>query len=418
MSKIAYTMSRFPKISETFVLYEIVELERQGMHVEVFPLIREEEQVVHPEALPIVARAHYSKPNDRKVFAAHRYWLSHNPILYARTWAEVMAGNLHSPKFLSRALVVLFQGAWIAQRMQELQIEHLHAHFATHSALVAYVVHRLTGIPYSFTVHADDIYVDQVMLESKLRNASFVVAISDYNRRFLERLYGAAAESKVLVNHCGVDASVFEPRVQLPPHDTFMISCVARLEEKKGHRFLLDACAKLRDRGIAFQCQLIGEGELREEVEAQIAQLGLGKHVLLLGRQPRAKVKELLAASDVMVLPSLTTSDGRQEGIPVALMEAMATELPVISTTISGIPELIDHGKTGLLVPERNAEALANALLFLATNPEVGRRLGPAGRVKILNEFDLQKNTKALAQLFQRELATHRSSHMVVERTR
>lgn len=414
--KIAYTMSRFPKISETFVLYEIIELERQGMQVEVFPLIREQEQVVHPEAQPIVARAHYSKPSNQKVISAHRYWLSRHPVLYAQVWAEVVAGNLRSTKFLSRALVVMLQGAWFAQRMQELKIEHLHAHFATHPALVAYVVHRLTGIPYSFTVHADDIYTEQVMLEAKIRNANFVVAISDYNRRFLQNLYGAAVDSKVLVNHCGVDVSVFEPRAQMPPHDTFVMICVARLEEKKGHRFLLDACAKLRDRGIAFLCQFIGEGELREEIEAQIAQLGLQKHVQLLGRQPRSKVKELLAGSDVMVLPSITTSDSRQEGIPVALMEAMATELPVISTTISGIPELIDHGQSGLLVPAQNVEALANAMLFLATNPAVRRQLGIAGRKKVIDEFDLQKNTQALAQLFQRELRSRHSGPTILER--
>jgi colanic acid/amylovoran biosynthesis glycosyltransferase len=417
-TKIAYTMSRFPKLSETFVLYEILELERQGIRVEVFPLIREKEQVVHAEAQPIVARAHYSKPNDAKVLASHRYWLSKKPGVYTRLWFDVVRGNIRSPKFLSRAMIVMLQGAWFAQQMEALGVEHVHAHFATHPALVAYVVHQLTHIPYSFTVHADDIYTEQVMLETKIQEAAFVVAISDYNRRFLSQLYGSNIEHKILVNHCGVDVSVFEPRAQLAARDIFVMTCVARLEEKKGHRYLVEACKLLQDRGIPFRCQFIGEGELREEVEAQIERLGLREHVLLLGRQPRNRVKELLAESDVMVLPSITTPEGRQEGIPVALMEAMATELPVISTRISGIPELIDHGSNGLLVPEQNAEALANAIILLQSNPQVGRQLGAAGRVKVLQEFHLQHNTETLAQLFQRELQTRPSTNTTMERTR
>jgi colanic acid/amylovoran biosynthesis glycosyltransferase len=409
-TKIAYTMSRFPKLSETFVLYEILELERQGIQVEVFPLIREQEQVVHAEAKPIVERAHYSKPGDKKVLAAHQYWLRKAPSTYAQLWSEVIRGNIQSPKFLSRALVVMLQGAWFARRMQELGIEHVHAHFATHPALAAYVVHRLSGIPYSFTVHADDIYTDQAMLETKIREASFVVAISDYNRRFLRQLYGPGVEPKILVNHCGVDVSVFEPRPDFAPPALFTMTCVARLEEKKGHTYLIEACALLRDRGIPFRCQLIGEGELHEEIKAQIVQLGLQQHVLLLGRQPRTKVKELLNASDVMVLPSVTTPEGRQEGIPVALMEAMATELPVISTRISGIPELIDHGENGLLVPERNAKALANAIMFLQSSPSIGQKLGAAGRNKVLKEFHLQRNTETLAHLFQQELQERRTT--------
>jgi colanic acid/amylovoran biosynthesis glycosyltransferase len=396
--KIAYVMSRFPKISETFILYEIVELERLGRSVEVFPLIREKENIVHPEAQAIVGRAHYSKAYDRKVLAAHRYWLGRSPRRYLQLWSEVLGGNLGTPKFLARAVIVLLQAAWFARRMEELGISHVHAHFATHPALAAYAVNRLTGIPYSFTVHADDIYMERPMLDKKILHSSFVVSISDYNRQFLQRHYGSLAEAKVVVLHCGVDTAIFQPRAARPLGDKLVITTVARLEEKKGHSFLVDACAQLRDRGVNFVCQLIGDGELRPQVEAQIAQLGLSDRVLLMGRQPRSRVQELLAASDVMVLPSITTKDGRQEGIPVALMEAMATELPVISTAISGIPELIDHGRSGLLVPDRNAEALANALQLLASSPQVGQQLGSAGRIKVLQEFDLQRNTAALSR--------------------
>lgn len=400
--KVAYLMSRFPKISETFVLYEIVELERLGFRVEIFPLLREREQVLHAEAAPLVERAHYSKPGQRKVLAAQAYWQRRAPARYTAAWASILRENAASPKFLSRAVAAALQGAYMARRMEELGVEHIHAHFATHAVVAAYMAHRLTGISYSFTAHADDIYLDQSMLGEKIRRSSFVAAISDYNRRFLRGRYGAAAEAKVLVNHCGVDTGVFAPRPELPRRDTFVITCVARLEEKKGHRYLVEACARLRDQGLRFRCQLVGDGELREEVAAQVDRLGLGEHVALLGRLPRDRVQALLADSDVMVLPSITTADRRQEGIPVALMEAMATGLPVISTTVSGIPELIEHGRSGLLAPERDAAALANALLLVAGSPEVAAHLGREGRAKVLAEFDLRANTAALAGHFRR----------------
>lgn len=413
---IAYIMSRFPKISETFILYEIVELERLGYRVEVFPLLREREAVVHPEARPVIERAHYSTPYDRTVLAAHRYWLRRAPQRYLELWRSVLAGNATSLKFLSRSVVVLLQAAWFAQQMEELGITHVHAHFATHPALAAYIVNQLTGIPYSFTAHADDIYLEPSMLAEKIDHAHTVVTISDYNRRWLQQRYGYLACSKVVVVHCGVDSAIFEPQPLRPARDEFVVSCVARLEEKKGHRYLIDACATLRDRGIAFRCQLIGDGELRPEIEAQIERLGLAGKVVLLGRQPRSRVKELLAESDVMVLASVTTPAGRQEGIPVALMEALATELPVIATTISGIPELIDHGRSGLLVPERNARALSNALLLLATNPAIGRQFGRAGRAKVRAAFDLRQNTQLLSTYFNAEHQAARLAAAAVER--
>jgi len=398
-------MSRFPKISETFVLYEILEIIRMGYSVEVFPLIREREGIVHPEAQPIVDQAHYSKPFGRKILAAHAYWLRRRPRIYLQTLAGVIAANIGSPKFLARALIVLLQAAWFAREMERLGVTHVHAHFATHPALAAYVVKRLAGISYSFTVHADDIYTQRPMLAEKIRQARQVVSISDYNRRFLERLYGDLARAKVTVVHCGVDVGVFAPRPAPAPRAEFHIACVARMEEKKGHTYLLDACAHLRDRGVPVRCHLIGDGELRPEVEAQIARLNLGEVVELHGRQPRGRVKELLAAADVMVLPSITTAEGRQEGIPVALMEAMATELPVVSTRTSGIPELIEHGRSGLLVPERDAEALTRALLLLATNRDLGPRLGAAGRARVLAEFDLRENARMLSRILTTDLA-------------
>ena len=175
--------------------------------------------------------------------------------------------------------------------------------------------------------------------------------------------------------------------------------CVASLQDYKGHPYLIDACAELKTQGLDFRCLCIGEGEDRPQLEAQIARLGLQEHVQLLGQQPRQRVSEYLAQADVMVLPSVVTTSGKKEGIPVALMEALATELPVVATAISGIPELIVNGATGLLAPERDSHALALALRRLYDEPGLGKQLAMAGREKVLREFNLHTNAKALSHL-------------------
>jgi colanic acid/amylovoran biosynthesis glycosyltransferase len=401
--RIAYVMSRFPKLTETFILYEMVELERLGMAVEVFPLVRVHESVVHPEAPAFVARAHFSRPTDRRVLAAQLYWLARRPLAYLRCWRDALWGNRRSRKFLIRACAVVPQAAWVARRVQELGIEHVHAHYATHPALAAYVVHMLTGTPYSITAHAHDLYVERPMLAEKVRVASFVVAISEYNRRLIAAVCGPEAEAKTVVIHCGADLTLFSPPAERARGERFTIICVASLEEYKGQRYLIDACARLARAGVPFRCLLAGEGADRPALEAQIRRLGLQDRVALLGRQPRDRIAALLGEADVVAMPSITARSGKKEGIPVALMEALALELPVVATAISGIPELVEDGVTGLLVPEKDAPALAAALLRIYHDPALAARLGRAGRQKVLAAFDLSANARALAGLLARD---------------
>ncbi|MFQ3631397.1 glycosyltransferase, partial [Roseiflexus sp.] len=360
---VAYTMSRFPKLTETFILIEMLELERQGLRVEIFPLIRECANVQHADAQAMVERAHYCRLFSRPTLDAQIYWLMRRPAVYVRAWWRAIRGNLSSPKFLSRALVVVPKAAYAARRMVELDVDHLHAHYATHPALFAYVVNMLTGIPYSFTVHAHDLYVERPMLGEKIAAARFVVAISEFNRRMMIDLYGPIAEERVVVVHCGVDPALFRPRERTSRSDIFTIVCVASLAGYKGQRYLIDACARLRDQNVPFRCLLIGEGEDRPRLETQIRDLNLEGHVVLMGALPRHQVSEALQQVDVMALPSVVMPNGKMEGIPIALMEALAAEIPVVATAISGIPELVRDGETGLLVPERNAAALADALM-------------------------------------------------------
>ncbi|MBK9715633.1 MAG: glycosyltransferase [Kouleothrix sp.] len=397
--KVAYIMSRFPKLSETFVLYEMLALQQQGVAVEVFPLINERASVVHPEAKPFVERAHYLPIVSLSILKAQLHFLRAQPGAYLRLWWEIFRGTLGSANYMLGGLGNIPKAARFAYEMKQLGVTHVHAHFANHPTVAALVVHRLTGIPFSFTVHAHDLYVDQHMLEQKVRAAAFVVAISEYNKEFIIKHCGEDVRDKIIVVHCGVDLRMFQPRQKAPGSGPFTIVCVGSLEEKKGQTYLVEACRLLKQRGLDFVCHFIGEGQTRAALEAQIQQAGLAGHVRLEGGRPRDEVVRMLGQADVVALPSIITKSGKMEGIPVALMEPLACEVPVVSTRISGIPELVQDGETGLLVPPEDPVALADALERLARDPELGRRMGRAGRIKVLREFDLAATTSKLSEL-------------------
>jgi colanic acid/amylovoran biosynthesis glycosyltransferase len=397
--KIAYIMSRFPTIAETFILYEILELKRLGLHIEIFPLIHQKEAVSHREVEMLERYVHYPKLLSIATLLAQLYWLYTKPKTYGRVWWRTVRGNLKSPKFLSRALVVLPLAALYAREMAELDIKHIHAHWATHPALAAYIIKQLTGISYSFTAHSGDIFFEQSMLEEKIHQANFVVTISEYSRKFLCNLYDERITGKIHVIHCGIDLEAFQTGSSKPPDAPFTLICVARLDREKGHHYLVEACAQLKAQGMNFRCLLVGEGDTRAELEAQIQQLGLTDQIILLGLQPRHRVLELLAQADVKVLPSIS------EGIPVSLMEALAMGLPAVATAISGVPELIEDGQTGLLVPTCDVQALTTAISKLYRTRNLGQQLGAKGRIKVMEEFNLRISAANLYRLFTKDQA-------------
>jgi glycosyltransferase involved in cell wall biosynthesis len=402
MTAVAELMSRFPKASETFILNEALELRRLGLRVELFPLLEERGPAVQPESAELARTARYPRREPRAVLAAQVHWLRARPRAYLSAWAEALYGNRTSPKFLARTLAVVPAAAWFAREMERIGISHVHAHYATHPALAAWVCHRLTGLPYSFTAHAHDLYVERPMLAAKARDAAFVVAISEFNRRMLEELLDPRDAGRVHVVRCGVDIERFTPRPR-EPHAGLRIACVASLEPYKGHVHLVDALAQLAHDGVAFECNLVGGGELRAALEARVQALGLGGSVRFLGPQPSERVAALVGAADVVVLPSIITAEGKMEGLPVALMEALAVETPVIASAISGIPELVEDGVTGLLVPPGDPQALAAALARLAADPEQRSRLGRQGREQVRAQHDIHANVAALAALIERD---------------
>jgi colanic acid/amylovoran biosynthesis glycosyltransferase len=395
--KLGYVTSRFPKLTETFVLYEILGLERLGAKIEFYPLLRERANVVHPEARPVAERAHFLPFLSWPILMSQLHYLRRRPRDYLGALKDLLKGTWGSLNFLVGGIGIFPKVAHAARALEEEGVEHVHCHFSTHPAVAGFVIHRLTGIPYSFTAQGSDLHVDRHMLCEKVAEAAFVVAISAYNRDLILRECGERWREKIVVIHSGIETDFFEPTNTYRSDGRFNVLCVGTLHEVKGQTYLIDACRLLSQSGVEFTCQLVGEGRDRPALERQIAAAGLKGRIQLLGQRTRAEVLELLRAADVLVAPSVPTKQGKREGIPIVLMEALATGVPVVASDISGIPELVEDDRTGLLVPPRDSAALARALQRLREEPALARRLGSAGREKVEREFDAYANAGRLA---------------------
>ncbi len=398
--RIAYVMSRFPKLSETFVLREVLALERAGVTVDVYPLLRHREPVTHPEAQPLVDRANYHPFLSWRIAGAQVRLLRADPGRYLKTLWAVMRGTWGSANFFFGALAIFPKTALFAAEMKGAGVTHVHAHFANHPAAAAFIIHRLSGIPYSFTAHGSDLHVDRTMLPAKTAAARFVVAISEFNRALIIDTCGPWAAEKIRVIHCGVDAESFTPVPNERTDSHLHVACVASLEPIKGHTHLIEALRIVADRGIEFTCELLGDGPERDAVARQITEADLAGRVRLLGARPTSDVVALLRRANVFALTSFPTARGQREGIPVALMEAMAAELPVVTSATGGIPELVEHDRAGFVVEPGNVGAIADALTRLARESGTRRDMGREGRRAVECEFDLETNARTLAELF------------------
>ncbi|MEO8228382.1 MAG: glycosyltransferase family 4 protein [Chloroflexota bacterium] len=398
--RVAYVMSRFPKLTETFILFEMAAVERQGPEIRLFPLLRERESAMHPEAAPYVARATYLPFLSPAILGSHGYFLRHAPRRYLGTLGAMLRGTWRSPNFLLGGIGIFPKVVHAARLMQRDGVSHVHCHFATHPALAGFLIQRLVGIPYSFTAHGSDLHVDRTMLCRKVAEAAFTVTISDDNRAVFERECGGPITSLEVI-HCGVDTTVFHPVPRMAASDRpLAILAIGTLHEVKGQTHLIEACRLLATAGVPFTCRFVGEGPDRAALEHQVADAGLSDRVEFLGRRTRAEIASLIGSSDVLVAASVPTRSGKREGIPVVLMEAMSAGLPVVASALSGIPELVVDGSSGLTVPPGDAAAIAAALRRLHVDPELRTRLGVAARERVMAEFDVDRNAHRLIERF------------------
>lgn len=405
---IAYVMSRFPKLTETFILFEILAVERLGERVEIYPLLRHQESVSHPEALELLPRAHFQPFLSRAILASQFHFLRRRPRAYLGALAAMLRGTLGSANYFFGGLAIFPKTAHMARLMEAQGVRHVHCHFANHPATAGFLIHRLVGIPYSFVAHGSDLHVDRHMLDRKVAEAAFAVAISRDNLEEMVAECGEWARAKIEVVHCGVDTDQLRPRATPTAGRPFTILCIGTLHEVKGQAVLIDACRELRDAGIRVHCRFIGDGPDEAALQARIDAAGLSGTVTLDGRRTRAEVVALLAEADILVAPSVATAGGKREGIPVVLMEAMACGLPVIASRLSGIPELVEDGVSGILVTPGDTSAVARAIRRLADDPAMRARMGAAARERVVRGFDLITNARTIVERVRQTGATGR----------
>lgn len=387
--KLAYVVEAY----ETFVVDEILALRRLGAEVTVlnafrpFPESDPQKELVRRESLYFPWRYRgLTRANLRSAALA--------PFAYGRSIVRL---NRDGENFRMLALAAHF-----ATAVRRKGISHVHATFGTRTATLASIVARQAEVPFSFTTHAYDIFRPNSSLNWKVGEAAFVRTISEFNKRYITSHYSVPNPDVIKVRYLGVDLAEFPFRAERAASDPLRVLSVGRLTYTKGHADLIAACAQLRASGVPVRCQIVGGGEDGEALAMEIVSRGLEDTVELTGPLARDNVQGLLGMADVLTLACKVAQHGNdQDGIPVALMEAMALGVPVVSTFTSGVPELIDNGVSGLLVPPGDVAGLAAALRMLATNADLRQRLRTAARQKVEARFDIHANAVRLLQLFE-----------------
>lgn len=401
---IAVLMTRFPRIDETFILREIVELERHGQPVLVVPILRGDTRVVHEEAKPWVKRALYTPFLSPAILRSNLAVFLRDPLRYLRLLFGLIAATLIRPSTLMRTLALFPKSVHLSVVLTKRGIKHVHAHFASHATTAAYIIASLSDITYSFTVHGPDVFVHRVLLREKIAKAKFIRAISTFNKAFLCGLYPVLTDGKIEVVHTGVNPDVYAEGEVEPREDSRVrLLSVAALTAHRGFPFVIDACARLAKEGLDVECRIVGSGPLLETTQQWIAQHGLADRVFLLGARPQHEVAQFMRETDIFLLPSIIATDGQMDGIPLSLMEAMAAGKPVVASSISGIPELVTNEVSGILVDAAYAGRLADAVRRLAGDPQLRERLGRAGQLKVRRDFDIRRTAELLVALFDRQ---------------
>lgn len=395
--RILYVVSLFPCWSETFIVREMHALIERGADIAILSLKPATEKIVQDRAAALLDRTRHPRGAVASILAFLGLALR-RPLTTSRFVATLCAGLWRQPVVLFKTLSAICRAAGQYDWMREFNPDLIHAPWATYPASVAWFLGRVLDKPFSFTSRAHDIFVEDHMMSAKLAQADLAVTITRNNVRHMARWMREPGAVLVQVMHSALDLgeTVFS-RDGRQPH---RLLSVGRLDAIKGFDVLLPALAILRDRGVPFESMVIGEGEERASLEALRQELGLADRVTFVGARPQTEVREAMAESTLMVMPCVVTPEGNADGIPNVLTEAMAAGLPVISTRVSGIPELIDDRVSGRLVDQRDPVALADAIAALLADPAARDAYAKAGRAKVEREFDVRIEAGRLFDCF------------------
>ncbi len=385
----------YPALAQAADLEEILGLERLGRRLHVFAL--------EPPADPVTdaagsgVRGPVSHVPDIEIASLGTFLAAHAALL--ATAPRAYLSTLHSALARRGGFADFLRAGWLARRLKRERIAHLHAHSISYPADVAELVGRL-GVPFSISAGTRDIWLSQPDdLRRKLDGARFTVTRSEYDRHMLA---GLAPRATIHRMYRGVDPERFHPRLRERALGAPLVLAVGRLCEKKGFDTLIEACRILVRRNVRFRCDIVGWGEEHAALEQRIDAAGLFGVVVLTGKLPHPAVIERYACASVFVAPSRIGRDGDRDDIPDALMEAMAMEIPVVATRVSGIPELVRHDETGFLVEPDAPQALAEAIRRVLADKGLRLRLGQAGRKAVTAGFDARRNLQSLDQLLEK----------------
>lgn len=396
---LAYFINQFPCLTETFIYREVAALRAFGNTMTTFAIRRPQSSEVSTEAQSFFDDTLYILPiGIFHLLSAHLKALVRYPVRYWQILLAVLSGTHTCFRDRLRTVCHFMEAVAVLPDVERLNVSHLHAHYAVGSTTCAMVISRFLGIPFTFTAHAYDIWRDKLLLPEKLRAAQLVVTCTDYNRQHLAQTYGIALDKFRVVYH-GIDIRRFQP-CKRSENATPVLLSVGRLVEQKGFDRLLQACAIAIEHGYQFQCEIIGAGPLRQDLEQLVETLNLKDRVRFRGRIFQEQLLDYYAAADLFVLPCIPASDADRDGIPNTLIEAMAMQLPVISTRFSGIPELVVDGSTGVLVEPDNVPELAEAMQKLLDNPVLRHRMGQAGRQRVVQNFAIERSAARLYEIF------------------
>lgn len=405
-----YIVRSWPRLSQTFVLNEVLALERRGVEISIYSLVRSHERIVQPAVSDVHAPVRYledelAQPVGRRIrshvaaFAARpgRYV---RVSLYCLRHRALAAGYGECSTLRSFGHAVRIAVELDAMRAGGTEAVRVHAHFAHDPALVGMLASRLTGLPFSFTAHARDlVQIPPESLAARAAAATTLVTCCQENARYIDSAVPEARRPPVLVVHHGVEVTRFRPVVRSSEVSVPRLVSVGRLVEKKGHVDLLHALATLRDAGLAFRTDIYGDGPLEEELLALREHLGLVGQVRFMGAHSNERIRQALLEADAFVLTPRVTADGDRDGIPNVLVEAMACGLPVVSTSAGGIPELLRHESNGLTCAPADVPGIAVAVRRVLTDPKLRATLGAAARTTVEAEYDVDAAARALEQI-------------------
>lgn len=394
--RVAFILPEFPNLTGTFYMNEIAEVRKQ-MKACVLAIQRGEQTQDVSDAL--LKDACFLEEGEKSVFVDHLVAAARRPLGYVRALVLALRGRRFG--MLKRFRLMPFWARYLTRCGYTI----MHAHFADLATEAAMMLARLTGIPFSFSAHAYDIYIDPRWMRRKVREAKFVLTCTEYNRQYMLEHLIRSEDGPLYRQYHGLDVTKFQPseRPARKKGDEMTLLSIGRMVEKKGMIYLVRACALLADRGVNFRLIMVGEGPLRKELEACVREMGLQDRATFPGALRHEQLVPVYQESDCYVLPCVVLPNGDRDGIPNTIAEAMCMEVPVVSTRISGIPEFLRDGETGLAVDEHSAPAVAEAVTRLYEDPELAGRLAKAAHAQILDEFDVAKNSMMLVRLFRGE---------------